>query len=93
MTPTALHEAAQQAAMKDDRYLMIVAVLLLIVGGGLVIRYLVKHLDRMQTRAESHTEQLIQVAVSGQSIADSCRACIDANTKILERVDDKLRKP
>jgi hypothetical protein len=90
--PPAVELTTQHLYGKDDRYLMIVAVLLLIFGGAAVIKYLVKHLDRMQTRAESHTEQLIQVAVTGQSIADSCRASIDANTKVLERVDIKLRE-
>ena len=91
MQPTQINEAAAHLAGKDDRYLMLVAVLMLIVGGALVIRYLVEHLGRLQTRWESQTEQLIQVAVMGQHTADSCRAAIDNNTKTLERVSEHMR--
>jgi hypothetical protein len=78
-----IKEAATQLAGQNDRYLMIVAVLMLIAGGGIVIRYLVKYLERLQTRQESQSDKLVEVVVT-------CRSSLDNNTRVLERVEKKM---
>jgi hypothetical protein len=74
---------ANQLAGKDDRYLLIVAVCLLLAGGSLVIRYLIKFLERLQLRQESQSDKLVEVVVT-------CKSSLDNNTRMLERVSTRF---
>jgi hypothetical protein len=92
MTPEAIalqvgEQIAKQLDGKSDRYIMIYTAVMLIVVLGWMAWYFLKRQEKMQEKADEKNEQMVQIAVQGQHVADSCRNALDNNNKILQDVN------
>jgi len=90
MTPEAIaiqvgNEIAKHLDGKSDRYIMIyTAVMLMVVLGGLTV-YFLKRQEKLQEKSDAKNEQVVQLAVQTQHVADSCRTALDNNTRMLDK--------
>jgi len=90
MTPEAIalqvgNEIAKHLDGKSDRYIMIYATVTLIIVLGGMSYYFLKRQEKMQEKSDAKNEQVVQLAVQTQHVADSCRTALDNNTRMLDK--------
>lgn len=91
MTPEAIalqvgDAIAKQLDGKSDRYILIYTAATLIIVLGWMAYYFLKRQEKMQEKSDEKHEQVAQLAVQAQHVADSCRVSLDNNTQMFREV-------
>lgn len=84
------------AAAMNDRWLFLAAFCLLLVGGGVVIYWLVRHLDGViadhKLARDAHQQALTQIVATQNDTTLKLAVCIDRNTAALDDCTAELRR-
>jgi hypothetical protein len=89
-------QAVDHAAGMNDRWLFLAAFCLLLVGCGVVIYWLVKHLQSVITDhkdlREAHHTALAQIIATQNETSLKLAVCIDQNSEALRECAFELRR-